>query len=191
MRLTNLPFLRLLLSCGGSSLDITPATKSTGTTRRFVACCILRAYVKMLVQARTSPSLHSFSYSVLTPLPPRPDLPALWPSVGRAPPTQPAWSADNYTALDFHYANATHFHPITDESNTYSTHVFTEQIQSVITRSAGVDQPFFIYAPFEAVHGASSCYVEGRPPNCKTPDGDELQVCTSMYICTRVLGYVL
>ena len=35
--------------------------------------------------------------------------------------------------------------------------------------------PLFLYAPYEAVHGASSCFVAGKPPDCNKPDGDELQ----------------
>ena len=62
--------------------------------------------------------------------------------------------------------------------------MFAEQIQQIIRNVADgrreniaeASKPFFIYAPFEAVHGASSCYKEGQPPNCEKPDGDELQV---------------
>ena len=38
-----------------------------------------------------------------------------------------------------------------------------------------VSEPLFLYAPLEAVHGASSCFVAGKSPDCNTPDGDELQ----------------
>ena len=33
----------------------------------------------------------------------------------------------------------------------------------------------FRHAAYEAVHGASSCFVAGKPPDCLRPDGDELQ----------------
>ena len=105
--------------------------------------------------------------------------------------TSPSWNGGNYTALDFHRSNSTHFEPLTNLSDQYSTIVFAEEIQRIIRSVASAParsrpesaeaaesngpSPFFIYAPFEAVHGASSCYVEGQPPNCNLPDGDELQ----------------
>ena len=71
-------------------------------------------------------------------------------------------------------ATATTFEPITDASMKYSTELFGDEVVSLVHRHpAGT--PLFIYAPFEAVHGASSCYVAGKPPDCKSPDGDELQ----------------
>ena len=36
-------------------------------------------------------------------------------------------------------------------------------------------RPLFLYLPFEAVHGAASCAVEGGPPDCNDPTGDLLQ----------------
>lgn len=102
----------------------------------------------------------------------------------------------NYTALDFHRANASHFEPLTNFDSQYSTVVFAEEIQRIIRASAQTPpeagrRPFFVYAPFEAVHGASSCYVEGEAPNCQKPDGDELQVrvsdgCLSVSACVLV-----
>ena len=56
----------------------------------------------------------------------------------------------------------------------YSTELFSEQLVSLVeAHPAG--NPLFLYAPYEAVHGASSCFVAGKPPNCNHPDGDELQ----------------
>ena len=75
-----------------------------------------------------------------------------------------------------HPARATSdsFEPITDASMKYSTQLFGDEVVSLVHRHpAGT--PLFIYAPFEAVHGASSCYVAGLPPDCKRPDRDELQ----------------
>lgn len=83
-------------------------------------------------------------------------------------------SPGNYSALDMHYATATSFSAVTNESMTYSTELFTTQLVRIIdTHPAST--PLFLYAPYEAVHGASSCFVQGRPPNCMRPDGDELQ----------------
>ena len=88
--------------------------------------------------------------------------------------TSPAWSAGNYTALDLHHATATSFEPLTNHSNHYSTIMFAEECEGIIARHPPAT-PLFLYAPFEAVHGASSCFVKGKPPNCMRPDGDELQ----------------
>lgn len=91
--------------------------------------------------------------------------------------TSPCWSCGNYTALDFHRANATHFEPITHLSGTYSTNAFADEAIAVIKDHAAAEdkRPLFLYLPFEAVHGASSCYREGKTPDCAYPDGDELQ----------------
>ena len=97
--------------------------------------------------------------------------------------TSPNWGCSNHTALDLHYINEDNvFTPIINETDTYSTNLFSNQINHIIQNYAKKskinDQKrkgLFIYAPFEAVHGASSCYVNGSSPNCQTPDGDELQ----------------
>ena len=92
--------------------------------------------------------------------------------------TSPCWKCGNYTALDMHRATATSFEPVTNESMHYSTELFTEVIVNLIHgHQYTVDhpQPLFIYAPYEAVHGASSCFVQGKAPDCNQPDGDELQ----------------
>lgn len=88
--------------------------------------------------------------------------------------TSPCWSCGNYTALDLHRATSHSFEPITNASMQYSTKLFGDEIVSLVRQHA-VGTPLFIYAPFEAVHGASSCYVAGKPPDCGHPDGDELQ----------------
>jgi arylsulfatase B/arylsulfatase I/J len=88
--------------------------------------------------------------------------------------TSPCWGCGNYTALDLHFATATSFMPITNESMHYSTHLFTEQLVSLV-RHHPAGHPLFLYAPYEAVHGASSCFVAGKSPDCNKPDGDELQ----------------
>ena len=88
--------------------------------------------------------------------------------------TSPCWGCGNYTALDLHHATATTFTPITNESMHYSTHLFTEQLVALV-RHHPAGHPLFLYAPYEAVHGASSCFVAGKSPDCNKPDGDELQ----------------
>jgi hypothetical protein len=58
----------------------------------------------------------------------------------------------------------------------YSTELFTMELLRLIhTHPSPKTQPLFLYAPYEAVHGASSCFVQGRAPDCNFPDGDELQ----------------
>ena len=90
--------------------------------------------------------------------------------------TSPCWQCGNFTALDLHRATASTFEPITDASMKYSTELFGDEIVDIIERhEKPAETPLFVYAPFEAVHGASSCYVAGKPPNCQWPDSDELQ----------------
>ena len=99
----------------------------------------------------------------------------------------------NYTALDIHHSTKNSFTPITNASNIYSTHLFSNEIVKLIDDHPSNQIPLFIYAPFEAVHGASSCYVNsnssnsknpknssssstnGHTINCKHPSADELQ----------------
>tara|TARA_B100000780_G_scaffold236652_1_gene177523 strand:- start:377 stop:1042 length:666 start_codon:yes stop_codon:yes gene_type:complete len=99
----------------------------------------------------------------------------------------------NYTALDIHHSTKNSFTPITNASNIYSTHLFSNEIVKLIHDHPSNQIPLFIYAPFEAVHGASSCYVNsnsknsknpknsssssknGHTINCKHPSADELQ----------------
>ena len=88
--------------------------------------------------------------------------------------TSPAWGCDNYTALDLHRSTATSFAAVTDASDVYSTNLFGDECVRII-EAHPARAPLFLYAPFEAVHGASSCYRRGAPADCETPDGDELQ----------------
>ena len=108
----------------------------------------------------------------------------------------------NYTALDIHHSTKNSFTPITNASNIYSTHLFSNEIVKLIDDHPSNQIPLFIYAPFEAVHGASSCYVNsnssdssdsnnsnisknpknssssstnGHTINCRHPSADELQ----------------
>ena len=100
--------------------------------------------------------------------------------------TSPCWDCGNYTALDFHRETAARehntppkFEPIADRADEYSTLLFAEEAVRLIDAHAatkGADAPLFLYLPFEAVHGAASCYGgAGDPPNCNRPDGDMLQ----------------
>lgn len=68
-------------------------------------------------------------------------------------------------------------------SGVYSTELFGSfAAQTILEHAAGSDggganaPPLFLYVAFEAVHGASSCYVHEGAPNCERPDDDELQV---------------
>merc|ERR1712166_172572 len=88
--------------------------------------------------------------------------------------TSPCWGCGNYTALDLHHATANSFEPITNASMKYSTELFSEQMVQIVEQHP-VSEPLFLYAPLEAVHGASSCFVAGKSPDCNAPDGDELQ----------------
>ena len=64
----------------------------------------------------------------------------------------------------------------------YSTDLFAAAAAGTIASHAashgvGADStPLFLYAAFEAAHGAASCFREGQSPDCETPDDDELQV---------------
>ena len=91
--------------------------------------------------------------------------------------TSPCWHCGDFTALDLHRATSDSFEPVTDKSMQYSTNLFSEEIVGIVDSHAARNDPspLFIYAPYEAVHGASSCFVAGGPANCSTPDGDELQ----------------
>ena len=71
----------------------------------------------------------------------------------------------NYTALDIHHSTKNSFTPITNASNIYSTHLFSNEIVKLIHDHPSNQIPLFIYAPFEAVHGASSCYVNSNSSN--------------------------
>ena len=53
-----------------------------------------------------------------------------------------------YNGIDFR--NNTE--PVTDRSGDYSTNVFTEEIEQIINKHDSEKGPFFIYAPFQAVH---------------------------------------
>ena len=75
----------------------------------------------------------------------------------------------NYTALDIHHSTKNSFTPITNASNIYSTHLFSNEIVKLIHDHPSNQIPLFIYAPFEAVHGASSCYVNSNSSNSKNP----------------------
>ena len=95
--------------------------------------------------------------------------------------------------MDIHHSTKNSFTPITNASNIYSTHLFSNEIVKLIHDHPSNQIPLFIYAPFEAVHGASSCYVNsnsknsknpknsssssknGHTINCKHPSADELQ----------------
>lgn len=125
--------------------------------------------------------------------------------------TSPCWACgDNYTAVDLHYANRTHFVGLLGFVDYYSTELFAAAAVTAIHRHATLSIPpspaatatarssssataasadastdaaaaaakprLFAYIAFEAAHGASSCYVEGAPPDCDHPDDDELQV---------------
>jgi len=56
-----------------------------------------------------------------------------------------------------------------DQTDVYSTNMFAREIQAII-RSHPRNESLFLYAPFEAVHGAASCL-----PDCNLPAGDLLQ----------------
>ena len=96
--------------------------------------------------------------------------------------TSPCWGCGNYTAVDLHRANASHWAPVLDRVDEYSTHLFAaEAVERIETHAAAHgatarSRPLFLVAAFEAVHGASSCYRHGAPPDCEYPDDDELQV---------------
>ena len=90
--------------------------------------------------------------------------------------TSPCWSCGNFTAVDLHYSNASHFIGLLGASDYYSTELFAAAAVATIHRHAASSSPLFLYIAFEAVHGASSCYVAGKPPDCNKPDDDELQV---------------
>ena len=95
--------------------------------------------------------------------------------------------------MDIHHSTKNSFTPITNASNIYSTHLFSNEIVKLIHDHPSNQIPLFIYAPFEAVHGASSCYVNsnssdsknpknssssstnGHTINCRHPSADELQ----------------
>ena len=57
-------------------------------------------------------------------------------------------------------ANATHVEPILDQWGQYSTNLFTTEACAVIAAHPKT-QPLFMYLPYEAVHGAASCAVQG------------------------------
>ena len=96
--------------------------------------------------------------------------------------TSPAWGCDNYTAIDLHSANASHWVAELGSVGTYSTELFGGEAVAIVQRharqhgTAGGAPPLFLYLAFEAVHGASSCYRADGPPDCTRPDDDELQV---------------
>jgi arylsulfatase A-like enzyme len=75
-------------------------------------------------------------------------------------------------------------------SDTYSTNIFADETVRIIEEHARERSPtpFFVYLPFEAVHGASSCYREDAPPDCNHPDGDELQAPKSEVDRQRAAG---
>ena len=108
--------------------------------------------------------------------------------------TSPCWGCGNYTAIDLHSANATHWVGLTGASNYYSSELFSAEAVRVIEAHSQVSAhsqpsaaslppasspappPLFLYLAYQAVHGASSCYSSGLPPSCEHPDDDELQV---------------
>lgn len=61
--------------------------------------------------------------------------------------------------MDFHTATNASFEAITNKTGIYSTNIFAEAIEDIIHRH-DASEPLFIYAPFEAVHGAASCYTD-------------------------------
>ena len=67
--------------------------------------------------------------------------------------------------MDIHHSTKNSFTPITNASNIYSTHLFSNEIVKLIHDHPSNQIPLFIYAPFEAVHGASSCYVNSNSSN--------------------------
>eukprot|EP01006_Ploeotia_vitrea_P066649 TRINITY_DN95420_c0_g1_i1.p1 TRINITY_DN95420_c0_g1~~TRINITY_DN95420_c0_g1_i1.p1 ORF type:complete len:540 (-),score=46.26 TRINITY_DN95420_c0_g1_i1:14-1465(-) len=89
--------------------------------------------------------------------------------------TSPCWHCGNYTALDLHWSNSTHFIPTTNQDDNYSTHLFTQHATNII-ETHDQSKPLFLYLPYEAVHGAASCAgKQGGYPNCNDPKGDLLQ----------------
>lgn len=96
--------------------------------------------------------------------------------------TSPCWGCGNYTAVDLHFANATHWIGNVGARDVYSTELFAARAVQIIEEagdrsSHGRGAPIFLYLAFEAAHGASSCYVGGgEPPDCMHPDDDELHV---------------
>ena len=92
--------------------------------------------------------------------------------------TSPCWACGNYTAVDLHYANSSHFIGVLGASDLYSTELFADAAVATIRSHAALSvvPPLFMYIAFEAAHGASSCHVAGGAPNCEHPDDDELQV---------------
>ena len=99
--------------------------------------------------------------------------------------TSPCWACGNYTAVDLHFANSSHFIGVLGASDVYSTELFADAAVATLrghvarhVTPAGVAAapPLFLYVAFEAAHGASSCYVADGPPDCSHPDDDELQV---------------
>ena len=101
--------------------------------------------------------------------------------------TSPCWGCGNYTSIDLHYANATTWHPVTNASGVYSTELFATAAVDLVHAHAALhgcsagSAPLFLYAAFEAVHGAASCFVttssaSSLAPDCENPTDDELQV---------------
>ena len=94
--------------------------------------------------------------------------------------TSPCWGCGNYTGVDLHFANATHWVGMLGASGYYSTELFGREAVRVVEAHADASPthmpPLFLYLAFEAVHGASSCFVHGQPPSCEHPDDDELHV---------------
>lgn len=71
----------------------------------------------------------------------------------------PCWDCGNYTAVDFHASTNGSFEAITNKTSIYSTNIFADVIVDIIDKH-DASEPLFIYAPFEAVHGAASCYTD-------------------------------
>lgn len=71
----------------------------------------------------------------------------------------PCWNCGNYTAVDFHASTNESFEAITNKTDIYSTNIFADVIVDIIDKH-DASEPLFIYAPFEAVHGAASCYTD-------------------------------
>ena len=56
----------------------------------------------------------------------------------------------------------------------YSTELFAAELVHLV-KAHPLPAPLFLYAPFEAVHGAASCFIAGKPPDCNRPGSDQLQ----------------
>ena len=72
-------------------------------------------------------------------------------------------SQDKYYGIDFR--NNTE--PVTDKGGLYSTNLFTEAIEQIVSNHNSTKGPFFIYAAYQAVHSpleAPQSYVD----NCKS-----------------------